>query len=79
MPAPGKAPSKIRFALLVMLFVYPIVTGLLYLSVAIAPVMALWYRTLHIVPLVVIAMVWGVIPFINGRLRRLLYYGSTFS
>lgn len=68
----AKAPSKYRFACLVALFVYPLVTGLLYLSLAVAPVMPLWLRTLHVVPLVVIGMVWVIIPFIHGRLRALL-------
>lgn len=65
-------PSRIRFALLIFLFVYPLVTiGLLILM----PLTQDWpvpLRTLVLVPVIVISMVWGVIPFIQTRLRHLL-------
>lgn len=65
-------PSRIRFAFLVFLFVYPLVTiGLLILM----PLTQGWpvpMRTLVLVPIIVISMVWGVIPFIQTRLRHLL-------
>lgn len=71
----GKAarrPSRTRFAILVFLFVYPLVTGLMYLSLAATPFIPVWLRTLHIVPITVAAMVWGVIPVIQRRLSHLL-------
>lgn len=69
---PARAPSRVRFACLVFLFVYPLVTGLLYLSLSLVPEMPVWERTLHIVPVVVVSMVWAVIPLIQKRLSHLL-------
>jgi antibiotic biosynthesis monooxygenase (ABM) superfamily enzyme len=66
------APSKFRFALLVYCGVYPLVTvGLAVLS----PFTADWplpLKTLVLVPIIVVSMVWGIIPFIQSRLRHLL-------
>lgn len=65
-------PSKIRFAALVFCGVYPLVTlGLAVLG----PVTAGWplpLKTLVLVPIIVVAMVWGIIPFIQTRLKHLL-------
>ncbi|KFI33957.1 hypothetical protein CG51_03560 [Haematobacter missouriensis] len=68
----SRAPSRARFACLVFLFVYPLVTGLLYLSLSLVPEMPVWERTLHIVPVVVVSMVWAIIPLIQKRLFHLL-------
>jgi antibiotic biosynthesis monooxygenase (ABM) superfamily enzyme len=72
-PAPARpAPSRLRFAAFVLLFVYPLVTGLQY---ALMPLTADWplpARTAIFVPLMVAAMVWGIIPLIQTRLRRWL-------
>lgn len=60
--------SRLRFATVVLLGVYPIVTGLLY---ALAPLTAgwpLWQRTLILAPTMVAIMVWGLIPTIQSRL-----------
>lgn len=69
---PPKSPSKLRFALFVALLVYPLVTAL---QLVIFPLTAGWpmpARNLVFVPLMVGCMVWGVIPFIQTRLRRFL-------
>lgn len=67
-----RAPSKLRFALLVFCGVYPLVTlGLGILG----PLTASWplpLKTLVLVPIIVVAMVWAIIPFIQTRLRHLL-------
>lgn len=72
LPANQAAPSRVRFAFLVFLFVYPLVTlGLFILT----PLTAGWplpLRTLALVPFIVVAMVWFVIPLIQTRLRHLL-------
>ncbi|MBC9247831.1 hypothetical protein H4P12_14210 [Paracoccus sp. 11-3] len=72
MSANASQPSRIRFALLIFLFVYPLVTiGLLILM----PLTQGWplpLRTLILVPVIVASMVWGVIPLIQTRLRHLL-------
>jgi len=67
-----RKPSKVRFALLVFCGVYPLVTlglGLL------GPLTANWplpLKTLVLVPIIVVSMVWGIIPFIQTRLRHLI-------
>ncbi|WP_424932559.1 hypothetical protein [Amaricoccus macauensis] len=65
MSASPPAVSRIRFALLVGLGVYPLVTGLLYVIVPLTLEWAIWQRTFVLVPLVVVSMVWGVIPRIH--------------
>lgn len=66
------APSRIRFALLVFAFVYPLVTLGLMVLMPLTPGWPLPLRTLALVPVIVVAMVWGVIPLIQTRLRHLL-------
>ncbi|WP_290689712.1 MULTISPECIES: hypothetical protein [unclassified Haematobacter] len=51
---------------------YPLVTGLICLSLSLLPEMPVWERTLHIVPVVVVSMVWVVIPPIQTRPFHLL-------
>lgn len=70
----GKArtPSRLRFAFFVFLGVYPLVTLLLAVLIPLTPGWPLPLRTLVLVPIIVTAMVWGIIPFIQNRLRRWL-------
>ncbi|WP_299844920.1 hypothetical protein [uncultured Paracoccus sp.] len=72
MSAQASQPSRIRFAMLVFAFVYPLVTlGLMVLM----PLTQGWpvpARTLILVPVIVCAMIWGIIPLIHTRLRHLL-------
>jgi antibiotic biosynthesis monooxygenase (ABM) superfamily enzyme len=68
-PARPAAPNRLRFSLLVLIGVYPLVTGISY---AIAPFTAgweIWQRGLLLTPIMVPAMVYGLIPFINARFR----------
>lgn len=69
---PPRAPSRLRFAGFVALFVYPLVLSLQYLMAPLTGDWPLPLRTLAFVPFMVAAMVWGVIPFIQTRLRRFL-------
>lgn len=58
-------PSRLRFALAVMLGAYPLIA---LLFVLIGPHVADWplpARPLPIVPLMVLGMVYGVIPLVN--------------
>ena len=71
-PAPQRAPSRLRFAGLVLLFVYPLVTLGLALLLPLTPHWPLPARTAVLVPVIVAAMVWGIIPLIQTRLRRFL-------
>jgi antibiotic biosynthesis monooxygenase (ABM) superfamily enzyme len=70
-PSPSSSVSSraraSRFALLVFSGVYPLVTLLLYAISPLTADWALWQRTLVLVPLVVVSMVWGLIPFLYRR------------
>ncbi len=65
--------SRVRFTVAVMLAAYPVVTMLLYLVVPLTPEWALWQKSLVIVPLVVSAMIWLLIPRIQRHLRGWLH------
>jgi formate-dependent nitrite reductase membrane component NrfD len=51
--------SRPRFAMLVLIGAYPLITSLLYLVFPLTEGWSIWQRTLVIVPLMVSAMVWG--------------------
>jgi len=59
---------RLFFCTLVFAAVYPLVTGLSYVMHYATPDWQLWQRHLVIVPVVVTAMVFAIIPGIN-RLR----------
>lgn len=63
------APNRLRFTLLVLLGVYPLITGLSY---AVGPFTAgwdIWQRTLIVTPIMAPLMVYFLIPFIQTRFR----------
>ena len=71
-PVASAGPNRQRFAFLVLVGVYPLVTGISY---AIAPFTAgwqIWQRGLLIAPIMVPIMVYGLIPFIQTRFRSWL-------
>ena len=71
-PTRPAGPNRQRFALLVLIGVYPLVTGISY---AIAPFTAgwqIWQRGLLIAPIMVPMMVYGLIPFIQTRFHSWL-------
>lgn len=59
------------FALLVFAAVYPLVTALSYLMQAAAAHWPIWQRHLVVVPVIVLAMVYAIIPAIHSLLARL--------
>jgi antibiotic biosynthesis monooxygenase (ABM) superfamily enzyme len=67
-PAPTRF-SRPRFALLVMLGVYPLITGLLYIVIPLTEGWSTWQRTLVIVPLMVVTIIWGLIPSVQKLFR----------
>jgi antibiotic biosynthesis monooxygenase (ABM) superfamily enzyme len=69
--APRK-PSRFRLCLFIFLLVYPIVTLVLYVLMHLTQGWSIWQRNLVMVPIIVIAMVYGIIPFIQKRLNRWL-------
>lgn len=64
--------SRARFALATMFAAYPLVTGLLYVVMPLTPEWELWQRTLILVPLIVSAMVWVLIPRVHRHCGRFL-------
>ncbi|MEQ1900711.1 MAG: hypothetical protein ABL866_08250 [Devosia sp.] len=71
-PAKPAMPDRNRMALLVLIGVYPIVTGLLYLIGPLTTGWDVWQRTLVLAPMMVVLMIYGLIPFIQTRLRGFL-------
>ncbi|MGB6116922.1 MAG: hypothetical protein WBF87_01755 [Mesorhizobium sp.] len=64
--------SRPRFALLILIGVYPLITCLLYVIMPLTNGWSLWERTLVIAPLMVGLMVWGVIPAVQRYGRRFI-------
>jgi len=59
--------SRLRLALLMVLGVYPIITLYLYALFPLTDGWQLWQRTLVLVPLMVVSIVFGLMPFIQKR------------
>lgn len=64
--------SRPRFAMLVLIGVYPLITALLYVALPLTEGWATWQRTLLIAPVMVAIMIWGLIPTIQKRFARFL-------
>lgn len=64
--------SRPRFAMLVALGAYPLITALLYIVFPLTDGWTIWQRTLVIVPLMVTAMIWGLIPGVQKLFRGFL-------
>jgi antibiotic biosynthesis monooxygenase (ABM) superfamily enzyme len=65
--------SRRRFAILVMIGVYPVITALLYLVVPLTDGWSIWQRTLVIAPVMVVIMIWGLIPAVQKLFRPFLH------
>lgn len=61
--------SRSRFALMVLLGVYPLITGLLYLVLPLTEGWSIWQRTLVLAPVMVVLMIWGLIPSVHRVFR----------
>ena len=61
--------SRPRFALLVLAGVYPLITTILYALAPLTEGWSIWQRTLLIAPIMVVAMIWGVIPTVQSAFR----------
>jgi antibiotic biosynthesis monooxygenase (ABM) superfamily enzyme len=64
--------SRPRFALLVLIGVYPVITLILNLIFSLTAEWTIWQRTLIIVPLMVVMMIWGVIPVVQKQFRSFI-------
>ena len=67
-PAPRPNPSKFRFAGLMILAVYPVITVLLYVVMPLTEGWEIWHRTLVITPVMVLSIVFCVSPIILKHL-----------
>ena len=64
--------SRPRFALLVLLGAYPVITAILYFVLPLTGDWSIWQRTVLVAPMMVGAMVWGVIPAVQQRFRSFI-------
>lgn len=71
-PAVPTRFSRLRFAVVLVFGVYPLITGLLYVIMPLTDGWALWQRTIVIVPIMVAAMNWGLIPAVQRLFRGFL-------
>lgn len=62
-------------AVIVFIAVYPLVTALIYIIFPLTEGWQAWQRTLVLVPLVVISLVYVVIPTIQARFGRFIATG----
>ncbi|MEN8837036.1 MAG: hypothetical protein ABF243_03740 [Celeribacter marinus] len=72
MTTPTRKPSRLRFAAFVFCGVYPLVTATIYALAPLTTGWEIWQRNLIMVPIIVICMVYGIIPFIQRRCGRWL-------
>lgn len=68
--------ARTRMALLVLVAVYPVITGLIYLVAPFTADWPVWERNLVVAPLMVIAMVYFIIPTIQSRFGRFVATGK---
>ncbi len=64
--------SRPRFAILVLIGVYPVITAILNLIFPLTVGWAIWERTLIIAPSMVVIMIWGVIPVVQKQFQRFI-------
>jgi len=74
-PAGPSFVARTRLALLVLVAVYPVITGLIYLVAPFTEGWPVWERNFVVAPLMVIAMVYVIIPTIQGRFGRFIATG----
>lgn len=58
-------PSKHRLAMLMLLVIYPFVTGILYVLMPLTEGWPIWARTALLAPIMVISIVYGIAPAIQ--------------
>ena len=75
-PAGPSLAVRTRMALLVLVAVYPVITGLIYLVAPFTEGWPVWERNFIVAPLMVIAMVYFIIPTIQARFGRFIATGK---
>ena len=74
-PKAASIAVRTRLAFLVFFAVYPLVTVLLYFLFPLTAGWETWQRTLVLVPIMVVCLVYFVIPAIQGRFGRFISTG----
>ena len=74
-PAGPSLAARTRMALLVLVAVYPVITGIIYLVAPLTEGWPVWERNFVVAPLMVIAMVYFIIPGIQSRFGRFIATG----
>jgi antibiotic biosynthesis monooxygenase (ABM) superfamily enzyme len=59
--------SRLRMALVMTIFVYPVVTLYLYILMPLTPGWEMWQRSLVLVPIMATTIVMLIVPFIGER------------
>lgn len=75
-PAGPSFAMRSRLALLTLVAVYPLITGLVYLVGAFTETWPAWERNFIVAPLMVIAMIYVIIPTIQSRFGRFIATGK---
>jgi len=68
--------SKFHFALAMLLPIYPLITALLYLVLPLTEGWTTWQRTAVIAPIMVLAIVFVVSPFVQKRFAGFILRGA---
>ena len=74
-PAGPSLAARTRMALLVLVAVYPVITGLIYFVAPFTEEWPVWERNFIVAPLMVAAMVYFIIPGIQSRFGRFIATG----
>jgi len=74
-PATPTLAARTRMALLVLIAVYPVITGIIYLVAPFTEGWRVWERNFVVAPLMVVAMVYFIIPTIQSRFGRFIATG----
>ncbi|MCL6709469.1 hypothetical protein M8R20_20990 [Pseudomonas sp. R2.Fl] len=72
---PAASLSKLRLTLVMVAFVYPIVTGLLYAMAPLTESWKVWHRTLVLTPATVTLIVFVVSPLVGKYFKRFVHNG----
>jgi len=74
-PAMPPLAARLRLAGLTLIAVYPFITALLLVVFPLTEGWPLWGRTLVFAPIMVLAMMFGIMPFLQKRFGRFVATG----
>lgn len=74
-PAMPPLAARLRLAGLTLIAVYPFITALLLVVFPLTDGWPLWGRTLVVAPVMVAAMMFGIMPFLQRRFGRFVATG----